>query len=253
MGGLRPTTRRLLLVLAIVIGGAAVRIFWLSGYVEECPHLSLGQRLLAAALQGTSVVRFHSESCQDRWIALEVFPGLRKGYFVDVGSADGVALSNTKALESLGWKGVCIDPFPKNMSDRRCTVFTTPVYSTSGKRVRFRIAGNLGGIEANLGRWRVPTESAPVVELETRTLTELLAQAKAPPFIHYMSMDIEGAELEALKGLDFSRYRFGAMTIEHNFEEPKRSEIRRLLESNGYRYVRTVAQDDYYVGGTEGG
>jgi len=89
---------------------------------------------------------------------------------------------------------------------------------------------------------------APVVEFETRTLTELLAQAKALPFVHYMGMDIEGAELEALKGLDFSRYRIGAMTIEHNFEEPKRSQIRALLEGKGYRFVQTFEQDDYYVG-----
>jgi hypothetical protein len=62
-----------------------------------------------------------------------------------------------------------------------------------------------------------------------------------------MSIDIEGAELEALKGLDFSRYRIGALTVEHNFEEPKRSEIRSLLERNGYRLARSIEQDDYYL------
>ena len=104
-----------------------------------------------------------------------------------------------------------------------------------------------------MGRWKESALRSEVVELETRTLTELLEQAKAPPFIHYMSIDIEGAELEALKGLDFSRYRIGALTIEHNFEEPKRSDIRKLLERNGYRYVRSVEQDDFFVGDTRGG
>ena len=84
--------------------------------------------------------------------------------------------------------------------------------------------------------------------VETRTVTDLLVQAKAPTYLHYMNIDIEGAELEALKGLDFSRYRVGALTIEHNFEEPKRSEIRKLLEQHGYRRVRSVEQDDFYVG-----
>jgi hypothetical protein len=31
-----------------------------------------------------------------------------------------------------------------------------------------------------------------------------------------MSLDIEGAELDALHGLSLARYRFGAMAIEHN-------------------------------------
>jgi hypothetical protein len=39
-----------------------------------------------------------------------------------------------------------------------------------------------------------------------------------------MSLDIEGAELDALRGLSLDRYRFGAMAIEHNYEEPKRTQ-----------------------------
>jgi hypothetical protein len=245
MRPLRPTTRWLLLALVFVLIGASL---WSTyDFDRRCPEMPLANSYLAALLQRAGFLTFHSQTCQDRWIVLEVYPGLRKGFFVDLGSADGVANSNTKVLEDLGWDGVCVDPFPSNMSSRRCTLFTDPVDSASGKRVRFRKAGDLGGIEEHLGTWKGATRGAPVVELETRTLTELLARAKAPPFIHYMSIDIEGAELEALKGLDFARYRIGALTIEHNFEEPKRSEIRKLLERNGYRLARSVEQDDFYV------
>ena len=62
-----------------------------------------------------------------------------------------------------------------------------------------------------------------------------------------MSIRIEGAELDALKALDFSQYPVRAFTIEHNFEEPKRAQIRQLLESKGYRFARSSAQDDYYL------
>src|SRR5262245_65796976 len=85
------------------------------------------------------------------------------------------------------------------------------------------------------------------MELTTTTLEDILGRAKAPNFIHYISLDIEGAELEALKAFPFFKYKVGAFTIEHNFEEPKRSEIKALLESQGYRRVRSVGQDDYYM------
>jgi hypothetical protein len=60
-------------------------------------------------------------------------------------------------------------------------------------------------------------------------------------------MDIEGAELEALKAFPFDRYRVGSWTIEHNREEPKRSQIVALLESHGYRRVHQWRQDDFFV------
>jgi len=247
------STRWLLPTLVLAAGATLGCAAWWKWHdIDACTGISPLPRFVGAALQDIGIVKFRAESCQDRWIALEVYPGLRKGYFVDVGSGDGELHSNTKVLEDLGWEGVCIDPFPTNMAGRRCTLFTAPVYSVSGKRVRFHTAGVIGGIEESLGRWKGQAERARVVELETRTLTELLAEAKAPRFIHYMSMDIEGAELEALKGLDFSRYRIGALTIEHNFEEPKRGAILAFLESKGYRRERSVDQDDFYVSTAKG-
>jgi hypothetical protein len=243
MGPLRPTTRWLLASLFALLVALA-----LVSHYRGCREMPFTSNLLAHVLQGTGILTFCSQGCQDRWVVFEVFPGVRKGYFVDLGSADGVLHSNSKTLEELGWEGICIDPFPKNMASRRCTVFTHPVDSSGGKRVRFRNAGGIGGIEEHLGVLKGLAQQFPAVELETRTLTDILAQANAPSYIHYMSIDIEGAELEALKGLDFSRYRFGALTIEHNFEEPKRTRIRALLESKGYKLVRSVDQDDFYLG-----
>jgi hypothetical protein len=39
----------------------------------------------------------------------------------------------------------------------------------------------------------------------------------------------------------------GAWTIEHNREEPKRSEIVTLLAQHGYRRVNEWRQDDFFV------
>jgi FkbM family methyltransferase len=195
------------------------------------------------------LIHFHSQTDQDRWIVRKVFPDVKNGYFVDIGSADGTRFSNTKALEDRGWKGICIDPFPRNMKGRICTVYKEVVYSKSGQTVSFSAAGDFGGIRDHLGRWKDMKEmqQAEIVEFTTTTLDEILIKARAPKYIHYVSLDIEGAELEALKAFDFSKYKVGAFTIEHNYEEPKRTKIKELLERNGYRLARSVAEDDYYV------
>ena len=51
-------------------------------------------------------IEFHSQAGQDLFV-FSMFAG-RPGYFVDVGAFDGVHISNTLVLETLGWDGVCI-------------------------------------------------------------------------------------------------------------------------------------------------
>jgi hypothetical protein len=213
---------------------------------RHCCELSFIKALQLSISEMRGAV-FPSQIGQDKWVLFKVFPGVRDGYFVDVGSADGTIVSNTRALEEHGWTGICIDPFPTNMQGRTCAMMKDVVASVSGQTVRFRQEGHLGGIEATLGKWKDAAAAAPAIELTTVTLGEILERNRAPAFIHFMSLDIEGGELDALKGVPFDRYRFGAMAIEHNDEEPKRTGIRTFLEERGYRRSHSYQQDDFYV------
>jgi hypothetical protein len=121
------------------------------------------------------------------------------------------------------------------------------VFSEAGKRVRFQASGEIGGITDTLGVWKERALNAPTVEFTTLTLGDILERTNAPRFIHFVSLDIEGAELEALKGFPFDRYKLGALAVEHNDEEPKRSEIARLMKSHGYRRSHSWQQDDFYL------
>jgi hypothetical protein len=155
--------------------------------------------------------------------------------------------SNTWALEQRGWTGICVDPFPTNMTGRTCQMFRDAVDAAGGQKVRFTMAGELGGITDYLDRYKDLTKGARTVELTTVTLRDILQRAHAPSYIHFMSLDIEGAELEALKGFPFDAYKLGSLAIEHNYEEPKRSEIERFVKSKGYSKARTWLQDDFYL------
>ena len=44
-----------------------------------------------------------------------------------------------------------------------------------------------------------------------------------------------------------SRVAFGAMAIEHNDEEPKRSDLLKFLEGKGYVRVHSYRQDDFFA------
>ena len=213
----------------------------------ECCLMPKRHNMVISAKETLGLLRFPSQIGQDRWVAEAVFPTVRNGYFLDVGSADGYFNSNTWALERRGWTGICIDPFPGNMDGRTCKLFKEPVDAVAGRQVEFKSAGETGGIAEYLGQGKNAVAGAPTVRLKTTTLGDILSRANAPSFIHFMSLDIEGAELEALQGLPFDRYRLGAMAIEHNYEEPKRSSIERLLKSHGYVRVRTWMQDDFYL------
>jgi hypothetical protein len=252
MNGSKIRRRLIFLMILVVVGEVVLFSTQKFRKNRRSCDIPFARNLYFSGLEAFGLITFHSQVGQDRWVVEELFPAVKNGFFVDVGSADGIIDSNTKVLEDRGWAGICIDPFPTNMTKRRCTVSRSVVSSVSGERVSFLKAGELGGIEDYLGRWKSGIGQAERVEFVTTTLTEILRQSKAPHYINYMSIDIEGAELEALKGLDFSTYRIGSMTIEHNFEEPKRTQIRSLMESHGYRYARSIVQDDCFVLGDNG-
>jgi FkbM family methyltransferase len=232
------------LVCSFAVGARFGMIYQFQETVYELPR---GENARVAFKRLLDIQPTYGQFHQDLWVAYGVGHHKKNGYYVDVGSADGVAISNTNLLDQMGWKGVCIDPFPKNMRTRTCQVFQQPVFSESGKKVEFRMAGVEGGIDSTLGKHSEAVGSAPTVQLVTATLDEILERAKAPRWIDYMNIDVEGAEYDALRGLSLDKYDIGALTIEHNYEAEKRNLIQKLLEAKGYVRVRSWEVDDWYV------
>jgi FkbM family methyltransferase len=214
---------------------------------RRCCELSFVRNVAVTYGETHGGAKYTGEIGQDKWVLEKVFPGVTDGYFVDVGSGHGTIGSNSLGLEMRGWTGVCIDPFPMYMEGRTCKMFKEVVFSKPGLVMSFAQAGGLGGLSDTLGKWNEKAARAPTVDLTTVTLDDLLARAGAPSYIHFISMDIEGAELEALRGFPFDRYRVGAWAIEHNREEPTRTQIQEFLAARGYRHVHEYHQDDFFV------
>jgi FkbM family methyltransferase len=244
--------RKAILVLAVafiaatsaVVGAAVGRRF---EYNVQCCDVPAPRNVVLSLRETLGLASYPSQIGQDKWITETIFPDVTDGMFVDVGSGDGITHSNTYVLEQRGWKGICVDPFPTNVQARRCQMFREVVFSEAGRRMTFHRAGEVSGLADTHDTWKAAAEQGEAVTLTTTTLADILARAKAPRYIHYLSLDIEGAELEALRGVPFDVYTFGAMTIEHNYEGRKRNDIQAFLEPKGYRRVRTWRHDDFYI------
>ena len=65
--------------------------------------------------------------------------------------------------------------------------------------------------------------------------------------IYIISIDTEGSELKILQGIDFNKYKFGYINIEHNMIEPRRTQMKNILLKNGYKYVGPNNVDDIYI------
>jgi FkbM family methyltransferase len=213
----------------------------------QCCRVPFARNAVVARREVLGQARYYGEVGQDKWVLETMFPDVTDGFFLDVGSGHGTIGSNTKALERAGWKGICVDPFPVHMEGRTCQMFTEVVFSVAGRVMTFQKAGGLAGLAETLGHWNEKARQAPSVEFTTVTLDDILTRGAAPAFINFVSLDIEGAELEALKAFPFDRVRIGALAIEHNFEEPKRSDLSTFLDQHGYTHVHTWRQDDFYA------
>jgi FkbM family methyltransferase len=181
----------------------------------------------------------------------------RRGYFVEIGANDGVKLSNTYLLETqFNWKGICVEPILSTFQELKVNrpnsiCVEKAVYNRSNMLVDFYIYNDdtlYSGISDHLTSHKSMVENNKTWDkTPTITLLDLLDEAKAPKFIEYLSLDTEGSEYEILKAFDFSKYEFGIIDVEHNFIEPQRSQIRELLEANGYIYNGANQWDDNYV------
>ena len=165
------------LAAAAVSGSVGIRIGRQFENNKRCCLLKRNQNVRITLAEMLGLASFYSQTGQDKWVTEVMFPGVTNGYFVDVGSGDGMVGSNTKLIEERGWKGICIDPFPENMKSRTCQLFKEVVFDQAGQKVQFKLAGGIGGIESELGRFKDAASHGETVELTTVTLGDILARA----------------------------------------------------------------------------
>ena len=160
----------------------------------------------------------------------------KDGFYVELGANDGAKESNSYYFElNKGWKGVLIEPAPNlyvTCIKKRgannvvfCNACVPFGYDEEFVRMKYcdsmTISDNL---DLDIGdhdkfvedgaQYLNEGESTFIFGAKSATLNSLLKEAEAPALIDFLSLDVEGAELDVLRGVDFTKYNFRYMVIE---------------------------------------
>jgi FkbM family methyltransferase len=176
------------------------------------------------------------------------FSSATSGFFVEVGANDPYDRSQTWHLEKLGWIGVLVEPQPdlaaKLVGARTATVFAVACSSptNAGRSLPLHVAGPLSSLDRS--RMAPGAEPKSIIEVPIRTLDTILHEINAPTPIDFLSVDVEGHEVEVLSGFDFDRWRPRLILLEDHVDN---LEKHRFLQARSYRLIRRVGNNGWYV------
>lgn len=178
----------------------------------------------------------------------EFFGGRPEGFFVDVGANEPVEGSQTWHLEKAGWRGILVEPQPdlaeRLRQTRKAKVFAVACSSpqNAGATMPLHIAGPFSSFDSAL--MVAGVKPSALIEVPVRTLDSLLAEAGAPQPIDFLSVDVEGHEIDVLSGFDFARWRPRLILLEdHVVNLTKHRFMRRV----GYKLIRRTGLNAWYV------
>ena len=176
------------------------------------------------------------------------------GYFLEIGANDGFTLSNTIYLEEkFGWDGLLVEANPKyasSLAKRRARAVVTAIADEEGEH-EFVDAGLIGGISKTIDTLHYELrKTAPRITVQGTRLERMLAENHAPGRIHFVTVDVEGAEVDIVRQMcALQSHRFLCGCIEHNGRKQDILELSRLLDTAGYRVVwdQQTAHDLYFI------
>ena len=190
----------------------------------------------------------YSELGQEKFV-LGMTDLLRGGFFVEIGLMSGCEYSNTYLLEKeFGWQGIVVEPNTRYHADidrnRSCNVDHRAVTGRSGDMARFKdvsvqpgLSGLVQHFQSDEHRLTRDQDAGNEFMVETVSMHDLLVQHHAPNHIDYVSIDVEGAEIEILSNFNWTQWNIDIITVEHNFVDATLHGVREIMASQGYGRV----------------
>jgi len=193
----------------------------------------------------------------------ELARGMGPGTFFEAGAHDGTTSSITRALEAQGWRGLLVEAIPERAEECRAarpgsvvehaalgppgssgTTSFTVVEGSDTKSFRDEsLLQREHRARRRRSAWRRVT-------VPYTTAGELLARHGFDR-LDVAVVDVEGAELGLLEGMDLPRHRPRLLLVE-DVGKGRDDKVRLLLEGQGYELALRVANNALFVPRDEG-
>lgn len=197
---------------------------------------------------------YYSQDGQDRYLEENIFKGFKNGYFVDVGAYDGVTYNNTLYFEkNNNWSGINIEPMPNiyeklQLMRPNCKNLNVAVSNKDGAAefiYNNEYTDMLSGLKENydirhlhrlFNENKTHNSKSSIIEVNTLKL-ETISDTYNIKHIHYLSIDVEGAEFDVIKSINFDKVFIDVIGFENNYID-KSLPIIEYLENKGYIFLK---------------
>lgn len=180
------------------------------------------------------------------------------GTFADLGSNDGITLSNTFALHLKGWIGTLVEPAPEafkrletNYLGSKDTLINAAVSDFNGEATLHDSGEHLGTGDVSLlstlsdeSKKRWSKESFNDVKVPVVNFATMLGISKIKTF-DFISLDIEGAELTVLPQMDLNALGCKLLCVEFNGKEQEKYDS--IVLPQGYKLIHKNGENLIYA------
>lgn len=192
---------------------------------------------------------FFSQDGQDMYLENNIFKGYKNGFYVDVGAHDGVTINNTLYFErNLNWTGINIEPiktvFDKLTINRPTNInINCAICNYDGETYFFlntEYTEMISGIKDSYDNRHLQRliyennimgSKTEIVTVNTKRLQTILDQNNVN-HINYLSIDVEGAEFEVIKSINFNNVFIDVIGFENNYHDISIPIVKYLEDKN---------------------
>lgn len=189
------------------------------------------------------------------------FPLDYKGVCLNIGATDGINMDNTLHFEKQGWFCISVEANPdlyEALKMNRMAAVHCAVGAEDIDEVEFSIVtltaqgGNQTAISATqiddrlLRDHQFLKPSVKVINVPMMTIDTILLKYPAIDKIDFVSVDVEGTELDVLRGFDIAKWMPSMFVIENNYNDPQ---VEQYLRGFGYYKKLRNAVNDFYIKG----
>lgn len=194
------------------------------------------------------VSRFKNSPEGEQRLIREFFQDKPDGFYVDVGANEPIFNSQTFHLEQIGWDGLLIEPLPSYCAELTAQRTGRVVQSACsspenhGKTLKLLVAGGHSTLNPTL--IAMGSESQIYTEVVTKTLDSTLEECKAPVAFDFISIDIEGHEMEMFKGFTLKKWMPKLVLLEDHVTSHDKH--RHMVRCN-YQLILRTGLNSWYV------